>query len=226
VGPPQSSGRWVARLGPATPSRALARPLTRMLPGGSTEFGVGWVPVPLAMCPPSSRAHVYVTPPSTLQPTLFTHEFSHPAPHDFPSAAQVCFVSLGNDIQHTNPTPSGFRNSAQKRRAVAGTLLGPRFAPTANASAELSTVAVAQGGVRRIIHENTHTQQLPPVWVRVGYSLGLGLGRARANKAEVSVVRVSRRRQLCIHTPLTSSPSPSGLGPRLGLSVGFGGWAG
>ena len=39
MGPPQSSGRWVARLSPATSSRALARPLTRVLPGGSIELG-------------------------------------------------------------------------------------------------------------------------------------------------------------------------------------------
>ena len=38
-----------------------------ILSGGSTEFGVGWVPVPPATCPP----HAYVTSPSTLQPTLY-----------------------------------------------------------------------------------------------------------------------------------------------------------
>ena len=38
MGPPQSSGRWVARLGPATPSRALARPLTRVLSGGDRKY--------------------------------------------------------------------------------------------------------------------------------------------------------------------------------------------
>ena len=51
-GPPQSSGRWVARRSPATPSRALARPLTRVLPGGGEHrvwggLGVGGAP---AMC--------------------------------------------------------------------------------------------------------------------------------------------------------------------------------
>jgi pentatricopeptide repeat protein len=39
-----SGGRWVARPGPTTPSRALARPLTRTAPGGAAEFHAGRLP--------------------------------------------------------------------------------------------------------------------------------------------------------------------------------------
>ena len=96
--PPQSSGRWVARLSPATPSRALARPLTRVLPGRSTEFGVGWVPVPPAMCPPSSHAHAHVTSPSTFRPTWYPprrilHIYYKRSPW-YPSPSFVSFVSI------------------------------------------------------------------------------------------------------------------------------------
>ena len=42
-----AAGGWPGWARPH-PSRALARPLTRVLPGGSTELGVGWVSVPAA----------------------------------------------------------------------------------------------------------------------------------------------------------------------------------
>ena len=79
VGPPQSSGRWVARLSPATPSRALERPLTRVLPGGSIEFGVsvGWVSVQCSRDVPSScHAHVYLMPRSAIRPSWYPRAYA------------------------------------------------------------------------------------------------------------------------------------------------------
>ena len=51
---------------------------------------MGWVPVPPAMCPPSSHAHGYVTPPSTLQPTLYPPRRipSHSLMHRIPFAGR------------------------------------------------------------------------------------------------------------------------------------------
>jgi hypothetical protein len=79
VGPPQSSGRWVARLSPATPSRALARPLTRVPPGGrGIEIGVGWVSVQCSRdVAPSSHAHVYIHA-ALYCPALIVSAWPHP----------------------------------------------------------------------------------------------------------------------------------------------------
>ena len=64
----------------STPSRALARPLTRVLPGGGHRVW-GWVG---CRCPryvsPSSHADVYITPPSTVRPSSYPPGRTPPHP--------------------------------------------------------------------------------------------------------------------------------------------------